>query len=261
MNETLLGNVDNATPPLDQNKDYLTELVGEGKKFKTPQDLARSKYEADSFIEVLKRQQDELRADYLKLREDNTAKAKLEELIGQLEAKQQQLASNNQPIVTEVKDKPPTFDPKQIESLVSSEILKLRASEKEENNFNQVKVKLTERFGNNYQSALKQQIDELGLSESDINALARKSPTAFYKTLGLDTPVQQETFQAPPRSNQRSDNFKPKGGEKRTWSFYQEMKRNDPKRYLDPKTNVQIHNDMMALGDEFKDGDYHAYGD
>jgi hypothetical protein len=259
MNETLLGAVDNTPPQADQNKDYLVELVGEGKKFKTSQDLAKSKYEADAFIEVLKKQQDELRADYLKLREENVSKAKLEELIGQLETRQANVG-NNQPIVTEVKDKAPTYDPKQIETLVSAEVQKLRTEEQEQANLKTVQAKLNERFGNN-QDALNQQIIALGLSESSLVNLAKSSPAAVIRMLGVDQPVQQETFQAPPRSNLRSDNFKPKGGEKRTWSYYQEMKLKDPKRYYDPKTNVQIHNDMMSLGEEFKDGDYHAYGD
>ena len=88
MNETLLSG--DQTPQIDPNKDYLAELVGEGKKFKTDKDLARGKYEADLYVKTLERQLDELRNDHLKLREDYTARAKLEELLGQLEAKSQQ---------------------------------------------------------------------------------------------------------------------------------------------------------------------------
>src|SRR6266700_391496 len=99
-------------PNVDPDKDYFKELVGEGKKFKSPEDLARGKFESDQFIEILKKRQDEMRADYLKLREDNTAKAKLEDLIDQLSKKN--LASNED---TEVKEeKQPEID---IESLVS----------------------------------------------------------------------------------------------------------------------------------------------
>ena len=53
-------NVDNGapTPPV---ADPLQELVGEGKKFKSIEDLAKSKVEADRFIDKLKSENDALR--------------------------------------------------------------------------------------------------------------------------------------------------------------------------------------------------------
>lgn len=257
MADGLLDN-NNNQPVIDPNKNYLEELVGESKKFKTEQDLARGKYESDLYIETLKRQQDELRADYLKLRQDTEARANLEELINQLEAKQKTTTSTITPVANEV-NKQPVIDPKDIESLIATKIQESKLNERQSENYNSVKAKLVEQYGPNYQTVLKQQIEDLGLTEEDITALARKSPAAFFKTMGLATAEQKETFQAPPRSNQRNDNFAPKGAPKRTWAYYQNMKKTDPKSYYDPKTNVQIHNDMLELGDAFKDGDYRKF--
>ena len=250
MNETLLAETN--TPGVDPNKDYLAELVGDGKKFKTEKDLARGKYEADLYVKTLERQLDELRSDYLKMREDSTSRAKLEELIGQLEAKQNQQLSSITPPANEVKDKP-GIDPTELKSLVSSSIQEYEMTKKQQDNFNIVKEKLKEQFGDNYQTALKNQISELGLTEEDVNSLARKSPAAFFKTMGLQQASAKETFQNPISSSQRSDAFRPKGKDKRTWSYYQEMKKTNPNLYLDPKINVQMHNDAMELGEAFFD--------
>lgn len=242
----------------DPNKDYLQELVGEGKKFKTPQDLARGKYEADNYVKTLTMKLDEMRTDYMKLDADYKARAKLEELIDQLDKNKQQPLSHEQPPVNDVKK--PEIDPKQIETLIDTQIKKNKLLEREQENFNKVKDKLRERFGNNYQTQLSEQIDSLGLTVDDMNALAKKSPTAFFNALKIDEPVQTEGFQSPPRTTQRSDSFAPKGGTKRTWSYYQELKKKDRNLYYDPKTNVQMEKDRQALGAEFEDGDFNKFG-
>ncbi len=252
MNETLLGEQDQSQPKIDPEKDYEQELVGDGKKFKSTKDLARGKYEADLYVNTLTRQLDELRGDYLKLREDHNARAKLEELIGQLETKSQQHSNSEQPKANEVKDKP-GVDPDQIASLVSNKIQEYELTKKQTENFNKVKDKLREQFGDNYQASLKQQIEDLGLTEEDVNALARKSPNAFFKTLGIEQASAKETFQNPMRSSQIPEAFKPKSSQKRTWSYYQDLKKTQPNLYLDKKTNVQMHNDAIEMGDAFFD--------
>ncbi len=87
------------------------------------------------------------------------------------------------------------------------------------------------------------------MSIEDVNALAKKSPEAFFRVMGLNE-KQSDLFQTPPKSGQRNDNFAPKGQTKRDWAYYQEMKKANPKMYLDPKIAVQMHNDVLAIGEE-----------
>ena len=75
--------------------------------------------------------------------------------------------------------------------------------------------------------------------------------------MGLDQQPMIDTFQAPPRATQRSDSFAPKST-KRTWSYYQDLKKSDPKAYNNPKTIVQMHKDYAELGSTFEDGDFKA---
>jgi hypothetical protein len=42
----------------------------------------------------------------------------------------------------------------------------------------------------------------------------------------------------------------------RTWSYYENMKKDDPKKYWNAKTQAQMHNDAIALQDNFIDGDF-----
>ncbi len=211
-------------PQIDPNKDYLSELVGDGKKFKTVQDLAKGKYLSDTYIKTLEKTKDQLREDYLKLDADYKARAKLEELIDQLDKSKQQQSNNDDTKI--VNDKKPEIDPQQIESLVDSRIKKNKVLEREQENFNKVKERLKEKFGVNYQAALNEQIENLELTVDYVNDLAKRSPTAFFNALRLDEQEKEDSFQTPPRSSQRRDSFEPKSGPKRTWTYYQELRKN-----------------------------------
>ncbi len=171
MTDNLL-NKDEGTdlpPDVDPNKDYYAELVGENKKFKDEKALARSKYEADQYIEILKRRQDELRDDYLRLKEDNDTKAKLGDLINQLS--KERLASSEETPANE--EQKLAIDSKGIESLVSTKIQEYETTKRQTENFNLVRDKLQERFGNNYKALVKEQIDELGITETELNDMAK----------------------------------------------------------------------------------------
>ncbi len=179
MNENLLDAASDLDT-VDPNKNYLTELVGDGKKFKTQEELARGKYESDLYIKTLTRQLEDMRADVTRFREESVARARLEELVDQLSSKQL-TSSAEQPLAKE--DSKPEYN---IDEVVSNKIREIEAQRKEQQNFNDVKNKLKERFGDNYPNVLKQQIDNLGLTQEFVNDLARKHPAVLYKTLGLD---------------------------------------------------------------------------
>src|SRR5712672_125043 len=95
---------------LDPTKEYLQELVGDGKKFKSPEDLARGKYEADSYIKILERRLDEMRDDYKKVRGEADTAKRLDDLINQLSK-----SPSETPPAKE--ERQPSFDPKQLDSL------------------------------------------------------------------------------------------------------------------------------------------------
>ena len=259
MTDNLL---DDNEPVVDPNVDYFQELTKQGGKFYDPdpeiakKKVGKGKFESDLYIKTLERKFDQLREDYVKLDTDYKTREKLEELMDRMNKPNQ--SSNEQPLVKD-RDNSPSLKPEDIDNLFSKKLQEYEATKRQTENMNIVKAKLKEQLGTNYQAVLKQQIEDLGLTDDDVNALAKKSPAAFFKTLGLDQPVQTESFQPPPRSTQRNDNFKPKGGEVRDWSFYQDMKAKDPKRYYDPKTNVQMLKDYEDLGSKFETGDFQRF--
>lgn len=241
MTETLLQ----ADPPeqLDPRKNYLEDLVGDGKKFKTPEDLAKGKYEADLFIKSLEKEQAQMRKDYLEAREELQKRATLEELYERIS--QQRQLSDSTPKTQEETRQPQQIDPNQLKNQIVSEM-------KRDDNFKMVRDKLKERYGNKYSSVLQDQLAELGMSSEEADHMARSNPNVFIRTFGLDKPVQAgETFEPPIRSS-RTDSFTP-NVPKKTWSYYENLRRTQPEVYWDPKTQIEIHQMSNALGKEFED--------
>lgn len=237
---------------IDQNKNYLEELVGEGKKFKTVEDLARGKAEADMYIEHFKKTQDELRQDYSRLREEYNAGPTLKELIDQLKnTKQSDIDGTH----IENEDKSAALDLSKIEELVQSKLQAAKQQEKEEANYSSVQNKLLEVYGPNYVQTLKQKVSELGLTTDFVNDLARKHPKVLFRTLGIEGARPNETFQAPPQSTNRSDPFAPNVN-KRTFAYYEKMRKTEPAKYFDPKIQDQMFKDALELGDAFNDGGF-----
>jgi hypothetical protein len=252
---SLLDQSNEQEEQIDPAKNYLEELVGTDKKFKSAEELARGKYQSDSYIKILEKRLDIARDEYTRVREENMAKAKLEELIDQIKPSQQS-SNNTQNVNDTVRDKPP-FDPKEIDGLVEAKLKALKTFEKAEQNNNLVKNKLKEQFGENYQTAVKKHIESLDMSEDLFNHLAGTNPTVLFRTLGIDQTNARDNYQAPPRSNMRSDSFAPKT-QKRTWSYYQDLRKKDPKAFLDRKTAIQMDKDYQELGKEFEDGDFNS---
>jgi hypothetical protein len=245
------------TPPqesiFDPTKDYLPDLVGDGKKFKSPEDLAKGKYQSDLFIEELKRELKETREYALQLKNDNQSKANLEELIDRL---QQQPSGSNQPSVKDDVSSP-TLDVDKLKEIARSTYREEMTVAQQNSNFESVMSKVQERWGSNYASALKQQIDELGITKEELNDMARKQPKVLVRTLGLDQPSRQENFQTPPRSSDTRSGFAPTT-QRRTWTYYQDIRKKDPATYFSQKIQDQLHQDHMSLGNDFEDGDWNA---
>jgi hypothetical protein len=166
----------------DRPENYLETLVGEDKKFKTPEDLAKGKWESDLYIENLKRELDEA-----KLQAE--AAKRVEEL---LERNQQRQAAppeqgNNQPPVT------PEVKPVTDEDL-TERIRRITAEEDSKNrvasNVNQVATQLIELYGSedNANKMVKQRAAELGVTVTFLQEVAAKSPKAFFAQMGVENP-------------------------------------------------------------------------
>lgn len=251
MTENLLDQ-DNDNLELDPNANYLEALVGDNKKFKTPEDLAKGKAQSDHYIKTLERRLDAISDDYKKVLDERNAMPKLQDLIEKFDKlDMQNLQSRDNTQNSNEDPNRQALNPEQLESLVTSKYAQLKQNERENDNYMQVRNKLSETLGNNFKAVLKEKSDALGLTDDEVNQMARKNPNLFFKTFDLNT-IRQDNFQSPPTNVMRNNSLSNRQ-EKRTMAYYEKMRKDNPKLYLDPKIAVQMDKDAQELGEAFFD--------
>lgn len=253
-----LSNIDNR-PAIDPSKNYLEELVGDGKKFKSVEDLARGKAEADAFIQSLLREKQELREDL------NKAKT-VEDLLASLKGERDTTMtnhSNNSPNHGNASSGAiggtgtDSLDLESIKQMVKQDLAKEQDAQRRRNNYENVVSTLTQAHGSQAGAYLANKAKELGVTTEYLRDLAEDKPQVLYSLLGsqqaASAPARRDVFTPPANQvNTPLGTSKPTG-EHKTLSYYQALKAKDIKTYNSPKTMVQMHKDALALGDRFFD--------
>jgi len=228
---------------VDEQTDYLAQLVGDDKKFKDIPSLARGKAEADAFIARLQREQQELR-------EELARRDRMGELIDRLENQNKPNQEQRQQDTPNGTDTDRQLDPAKLNEIVEDLITQREKRNSASQNITAVKKTLAEKLGPQYSEKLKQKASELGVSTDWMNSVAEQSPTAFYNLIGLNqsAPQRQDVF-TPPQGQGRSS-FEPSNVERNN-TFYENIKKADPKKYWSPATQNQLHKDAIRLGEKF----------
>jgi hypothetical protein len=213
-----LFNSEDNTTSVDPNKDYLSELVGEGKKFADAAALARSKAEADAFIERVTREN-------ATLREEVQKRKTVEEIRDQIVAlRANETPLNNPPNHSGERDEANLFDQSTVERLVADKFTQLTQEQIERQNLDGVIAVISEKFGPGYQAALSARAKELGLGEKYLTDLAKAQPKAFLAIMGEGTreyPAQVNTARTVPASL----------SQKKGWTYYENIRKTDFHRY------------------------------
>ncbi len=223
----------------NEQVNYLEELVGEGKKFASVDDLAKGKWHSDTMIETLK-------AEVAALKEQAANGANVNTLLEEIRKLKGEPDDNGgQPPVQSQSNPPPQTN---IEELVLSTLDKAKQAEQVKNNKNAVISKLNEVWGADAGKNLQKTASQLGVSVDYLNDVAQQSPQAFFKLTGLDTNRSAPGSATVPTS---TVNLGGSNSNVRDAKFYRELKQSNPKLYNESKTKVQMHRDALALGEAF----------
>lgn len=214
-------------------------------KDKPVDELLTAKAKSDLYIKTLEAKLDSVSSDYIAIKEQQQTGQQLKDLLDRLDNPNRQQEPNTNQNVQE----PTGIKPEDVEALIAKKLTDHQLQLKQQDNFNAMQAKLKESLGSDYASSYKQRLDTLGLTREFADDLARNHPTVFMKTFGLDEQRQMNN-QPLPRSNVRQTSFAP-NTPKRDWAYYQELKKTNPRLYLDPKLTLQMHDDALALGEAF----------
>lgn len=232
---------DQEVPSIADTPDsYHDRLVGEGKKFKDNEALARGKWEADQTVAARER---ELR----EIREELNKRLNMEELVNKI-GKSASSTSMPTSVVPESHEAPtPTVmptnvvDPNEIVNLVKNTMTQEQTKLQQEKNLNAVAVQLKKVWGDDWVAKLRNAGSSLDLTEAQMDLMAKTSPKALLQAV-LPTQSKVENV-SPPRSSIMGI---PQQPQESGWAKYEQMRRNDPRRYYSPQVQLQLERDVRA---------------
>lgn len=217
--------------------DPVTELVGEGKKFKTVEDLAKGKIEADKFINDLKAEMAELRSHL----EGQTKLDELKQEIQELRAQRE-----GQP-------KPQTGDAlsaADIKALVTKAITDTERSRSSAQNIQDAQSAVIEKLGTAEKASefIVTKAKELGVSTEELKGIASRSPTAFLKMLDVTVePGRSETFVTRGTVTTGTDIKSGSAPKEGTWEYFENIKKTKGvSAYFSPAVQNALHKAVFA---------------
>lgn len=223
----------------DDNVNHLAELVGDGKKFRTVEDLAKGKAESDRFIATLQAQLDEARTEVQK-------RIALEELKTAILERDNNNPQHTPPGQSDTSKT--QVDADSIEELVNKKLTEAEATKVKNANEATVANTLTNVWGDNARAELAKAGAAIGMSLKELQELGQRNPQALFKLIGVgNQPVANGGVV--PRSSERTGNDNLNG--ERTKAYYDKLKTSDPKAYWDKRTQIQMNKDAMRLKERF----------
>jgi len=225
----------------EDTRDYVAELVGEGKKFKSLPELAKGKYHADIAVEALKKKVDDLQKEL-------STRTSLESFKTELEKMRN---GERQPEVPIPDTSKAMLDPNDLEAKLEALLAQREARKAAETNNEKVLRVLTEQFGDQAKLVINKKAQELGMSTQDMQALASRSPAALFNLLGVSETRTPGIAPVIPQSSVQPRNT-PQSA-MRGQSYYDRLKASNPKQYFSQETTLAMMKDMETLGmDRFK---------
>ena len=224
------------------NESFVAQLVGEGKKFKDLEALAKGKLEADRHIGEITKTLDELRAELAK---QDYAKSLLESMNKGSETRTEQPPPNNpSPSNTENT----TQSASDIESLVEKVITEKERNRTVSQNISVVGEEMERQFGDKAGQILKSKSQELGMSIDRLKEIAAESPTAFFQLIGVN--AQKKATNTVTQSSVRSETFN-SNSQDRDFDYYQKIRKENRSLYYSPKIQNMMLQDRERLGSRF----------
>jgi hypothetical protein len=238
----------------DPETNYLEVLVGDDKKFKSVDDLARGKYESDMYIEKLHQELEGMREDLYK-------RSTMEELLDQMKSStgNTEQVGSGQPASTEHSSSPDsekvTLSQKELKDFVEQQINSKLSEQEKIDNLKSVETMAKERYGADYQAKLTARAKELELGEQFLIDLAAEKPAAFAKLMlpeGEGAPSSESQRPASMGIPASSTSAVPSVGRgKKNFAYYEKLRKENKTHYWSAPVQQEMWREAKAQGKDF----------
>lgn len=230
--------------------DFLDQLVGEGKKFKTVQDLAKGKAESDRYVDQLRVELDNQK----KLNEE-----KLDRLLESMKGKSTETAKGIESTArapdssrsTDEGKTSPKDAGEEIKSLVEKALKDRDEQTKTESNLRQSEQALDELFGEKARDVLKERAKTLGVTVDYLKQTASTSPSVFMKLVTGEDAKSKDFSTAQARVNSEALNASSNNrtsNKEQGWSYYSKLRKDNPSEFW--RRHGEIYDRVQKVGAE-----------
>lgn len=235
------------------NQTVLETLVGENKKFKDVEALAKGKVEADAYVATLLNTINTLSDELKNANLSAERRTQLENLMSSL------TNTTKTPVETKTENQPQGPDNQAGNSLSHDDVVKLLEARDQkavrDRNVAAAMAPVRKLYGEKTDEVLTAKAKELGLSVEALTELAGRSPQAFLNVVGAnarDTSTRSMTNHSSVGNPNATDIGAPGVRNK---AYYDNLQKEmgSWKFATDTKIQVQLHKDMSALGDAWED--------
>lgn len=231
----------------DPSQSFLEQLVGEGKKYRDTETLAKSALDKDSYILSIQRENAELRSEV-------KTRMTLEEFYNKTRPALGPGNQNNTNVIDETPEVIQSVNaaPVDIQKMVAEALTKQMTQTTRTNNLTETRKALEQTWGSTFSLKLQERANELNLGAEFLDDLAGRSPKAFLELVGVSSRETAVTYRgdAPPRS-QSVSSLQPSNSNVRNEAWYAKMRKDNPKDYFKPDIQNQRHKDALSMGDKF----------
>lgn len=236
--------VTSPTEPVKKLDDNLAALVGDGKQYKTAEDLAYAHLQANKFIKQLEGEGRGLRQEL----EVTTLRAKEQETMQELIVRMESATGSS----GESSDTP--LSSEEVLNLVTNHVDSLNEQASRKANRVSSNTLLLQHYNNDEDKArqhLETKAAELHVSMETIAKLSEQSPSAFAELMGITRKERVESNATLPNTEQRTENNTDTNTDIRNKAYYTALRKELGVKYWNTDIQQQLMKDAQAQGAEF----------
>lgn len=231
----------------DETGDLVSSLVGEDKKFKTLQDLAKSKLEADKFIKQLQDENKGIRETLEAMEAKGKDSKTLEDLMKLVkEATSSKDDEGNQS----------KFTAEELKEMVQNQFVELKTQDQRKQNRQRANDQVLAKFDGDKDKAsefVRKRASELGMEIKTLTGMAESSPLAFTQLLGLSSQGGQARSGGTHSYQDVNTDSKDFHGAKedKNHAYYMRIKRESPSKFFKPEVQLEMLREAERQGADF----------
>ena len=226
--------------PLDLG---LNDLVGDDRKYKTPDELAKAYAHLEGHAKTVERENAEIRA-----RLDAIEATKNNNNNDQGKGREQAPPDDNPPTPPN-NQAPPKSENVDFRAQIRDEVKALNEAERAAANIDAAARKMVEVYGDTAKAneAIRRRAGELGVSVEWLQDSASRSPSAFFATMGIQGGASSST----PASGHGANLDRGNTSNSKGFEYYDKIRKDNPKLYYTAAMQREMMNEARRQGSDF----------